>query len=64
MSWLWIDHPRFTVRVEMDENQIIKTLPSILYKKFNQYIGQHYTVFEDAIHNAYKNKAHIVLYEE
>jgi hypothetical protein len=41
MSWLWIDCPDYTVRVELDENNMVKSLPPIFIKRFKTYFGKH-----------------------
>jgi hypothetical protein len=43
--WLWIDCPKFTVRVECDKDDKIKTLPPILVKRYKNFFGQPYRRF-------------------
>jgi hypothetical protein len=41
MSWLWIDGSDYCVRVELDENDRIKSMPPIFIKRFKPYFGRH-----------------------
>jgi hypothetical protein len=40
--WLWLSTERFTVRIELTDDNKIKTLPPILYKNYKHFIGHNY----------------------